>query len=88
MKIKVDRKLAASSGVKKGIFDRLCTQMSTIGQKVCSKYCCLLFLCNRTAAFAEWKFATEKHVVALRLMFLFLLVKLDVGYIMFYLILP
>ncbi|XP_042560378.1 origin recognition complex subunit 6 isoform X2 [Clupea harengus] len=41
MKIKVDRKLAASSGVKKGIFDRLCTQMSTIGQKVCSEAACL-----------------------------------------------
>ncbi|KAG5270580.1 hypothetical protein AALO_G00194270 [Alosa alosa] len=37
MKIKVDRKLATSSGVKKGIFDRLCSQLQTIGQQVYSK---------------------------------------------------
>ncbi|XP_062405306.1 origin recognition complex subunit 6 isoform X2 [Sardina pilchardus] len=37
MKIKVDRKLATSSGVKKGVFDRLCSQLQAIGQQVCSK---------------------------------------------------
>lgn len=41
MKIKVDRKLAASSGVKKSIFDRLCSQLHTIGQQVCSETSCL-----------------------------------------------
>ncbi|XP_063045151.1 origin recognition complex subunit 6 isoform X2 [Engraulis encrasicolus] len=37
MKIKVDRKLTGASGVKKGIFDRLCTQLHTIGQRICSE---------------------------------------------------
>uniref|UniRef100_A0A8C7D2L3 Origin recognition complex, subunit 6 n=1 Tax=Oncorhynchus kisutch TaxID=8019 RepID=A0A8C7D2L3_ONCKI len=37
LKIKVDRKLLASSGAKKGIFDRLCTQLQKLGQDICSK---------------------------------------------------
>uniref|UniRef100_A0A8C7NFE5 Origin recognition complex subunit 6 n=1 Tax=Oncorhynchus mykiss TaxID=8022 RepID=A0A8C7NFE5_ONCMY len=37
LKIKVDRKLLASSGAKKGIFDRLCTQFQKLGQDICSK---------------------------------------------------
>ncbi|KAG1964203.1 origin recognition complex subunit [Pimephales promelas] len=37
MKIKTDRKLASSSGAKKGIFDRLCTQFQKFGQEICSK---------------------------------------------------
>ncbi|XP_077085250.1 origin recognition complex subunit 6 [Siphateles boraxobius] len=35
MKIKTDRKLASSSGAKKGIFDRLCTQFQKFGQEIC-----------------------------------------------------
>ncbi|KAI1890202.1 hypothetical protein AGOR_G00171250 [Albula goreensis] len=37
MKIKVDKKLAASSGAKRAIFDRLCAQLQKHGQEVCSK---------------------------------------------------
>ncbi|XP_069757795.1 origin recognition complex subunit 6 [Narcine bancroftii] len=38
LKMKADKtKLAASSGVKKTIFDRLCSQMETIGKVVCSE---------------------------------------------------
>ncbi|KAM6977848.1 origin recognition complex subunit 6 [Aplochiton taeniatus] len=38
LKIKLDaRKLAASSGVRKSIFDRLCTQMQTLGQDICTE---------------------------------------------------
>ncbi|KAJ8340133.1 hypothetical protein SKAU_G00347660 [Synaphobranchus kaupii] len=37
MKIKVDRKMAASTGAKRGIFDRLCTQLQKLGQDVCSE---------------------------------------------------
>ncbi|KAJ8417721.1 hypothetical protein AAFF_G00225640 [Aldrovandia affinis] len=37
MKIKVDKKLASSSGAKRGIFDRLCSQLQKLGQEVCSK---------------------------------------------------
>ncbi|XP_064193267.1 origin recognition complex subunit 6 [Anguilla rostrata] len=35
MKIKVNKKMAASSGAKRGIFDRLCTQLQKLGQEVC-----------------------------------------------------
>ncbi|XP_056317939.1 origin recognition complex subunit 6 [Danio aesculapii] len=34
MKIKTDRKLASSSGAKKGIFDRLCAQFQKFGQEI------------------------------------------------------
>ncbi|KAG1964206.1 origin recognition complex subunit [Pimephales promelas] len=37
MKIKTDRKLASSSGAKKGIFDRLCTQFQKFGQEICKE---------------------------------------------------
>ncbi|MBN3272422.1 ORC6 protein, partial [Polyodon spathula] len=38
MKIKVDKtKLTATSGAKKGIFDRLCTQLEKFGQQICSE---------------------------------------------------
>ncbi|KAJ8247287.1 hypothetical protein GJAV_G00244570 [Gymnothorax javanicus] len=37
MKIKVDRKMAASSGAKKAIFDRLCAQLQKLGQEFCSE---------------------------------------------------
>ncbi|XP_028812718.1 origin recognition complex subunit 6 [Denticeps clupeoides] len=36
MKIKVEKKLAAASGAKKGIFDRLCSQLQSLGQQICS----------------------------------------------------
>lgn len=35
LKMKVDRKLALSSGAKKSIFDRLCTQLLRLGQDIC-----------------------------------------------------
>ncbi|XP_051884504.1 origin recognition complex subunit 6 isoform X2 [Pristis pectinata] len=38
LKIKVDKaKLVASSGVKKTVFDRLCSQMETFGKVVCNE---------------------------------------------------
>uniref|UniRef100_A0A8C1VY72 Origin recognition complex subunit 6 n=1 Tax=Cyprinus carpio TaxID=7962 RepID=A0A8C1VY72_CYPCA len=37
MKIRTDRKLASSSGAKKGIFDRLCTQFQKFGQEICNE---------------------------------------------------
>ncbi|XP_067854039.1 origin recognition complex subunit 6 isoform X2 [Heptranchias perlo] len=38
LKIKIDKtKLVASSGVKKTIFDRLCTQMEMFGQRICNE---------------------------------------------------
>ncbi|XP_048886301.1 origin recognition complex subunit 6 [Brienomyrus brachyistius] len=37
MKIKVDRKLASSSGAKKGMLDRLCVQLQKFGQEICSE---------------------------------------------------
>ncbi|XP_023673525.2 origin recognition complex subunit 6 [Paramormyrops kingsleyae] len=37
MKIKVDRKLAASSGAKKGMLDRLCVQFQKFAQEICSE---------------------------------------------------
>ncbi|XP_020344786.1 origin recognition complex subunit 6 [Oncorhynchus kisutch] len=37
LKIKVDRKLVTSSGAKKGIFDRLCTQLQKLGQDICKE---------------------------------------------------
>uniref|UniRef100_A0A4W5MF31 Origin recognition complex subunit 6 n=1 Tax=Hucho hucho TaxID=62062 RepID=A0A4W5MF31_9TELE len=37
LKIKVDRKLVASSGAKRGIFDRLCTQLQKLGQDICKE---------------------------------------------------
>ncbi|KAM4602776.1 origin recognition complex subunit 6 [Polymixia lowei] len=37
LKIKVDKKLAASSGAKKGIFDRLCVQLQRLGQDICKE---------------------------------------------------
>ncbi|KAJ8271405.1 hypothetical protein COCON_G00102640 [Conger conger] len=37
MKIKVDKKMAASSGAKRGIFDRLCAQLQKLGQDACSE---------------------------------------------------
>ncbi|XP_078066945.1 origin recognition complex subunit 6 isoform X1 [Mustelus asterias] len=38
LKIKIEKsKLAASSGVKKTIFDRLCSQMEMFGQLICSE---------------------------------------------------
>uniref|UniRef100_A0A4W5M437 Origin recognition complex subunit 6 n=1 Tax=Hucho hucho TaxID=62062 RepID=A0A4W5M437_9TELE len=37
LKIKVDRKLLALSGAKKGLFDRLCTQLQKLGQDVCKE---------------------------------------------------
>lgn len=37
MKIRTDRKLASSSGVKKGIFDRLCMQFQKFGQEICKE---------------------------------------------------
>ncbi|XP_053348970.1 origin recognition complex subunit 6 [Clarias gariepinus] len=36
MKIRVDKKLASSSGTKKAVFDRLCAQLLKIGQDICS----------------------------------------------------
>ncbi|XP_022521681.2 origin recognition complex subunit 6 [Astyanax mexicanus] len=36
MKIRADKKLASSSGAKKGIFDRLCSQLQKFGQEICS----------------------------------------------------
>uniref|UniRef100_A0A8C2IJB8 Origin recognition complex subunit 6 n=1 Tax=Cyprinus carpio TaxID=7962 RepID=A0A8C2IJB8_CYPCA len=36
MKIRADRKLASSSGAKKGIFDRLWTQFQKFGQEICN----------------------------------------------------
>ncbi|XP_030622768.1 origin recognition complex subunit 6 [Chanos chanos] len=35
MKIRVDKKLASSSGAKKSIFDRLCAQLNSLGQDIC-----------------------------------------------------
>ncbi|XP_036399100.1 origin recognition complex subunit 6 [Megalops cyprinoides] len=37
LKIKVDKKLTASSGAKKGIFDRLCAQLLKMGQEICNE---------------------------------------------------
>lgn len=37
MKIRTDRKLASSSGAKKGIFDRLCAQFQKLGQEICKE---------------------------------------------------
>ncbi|XP_051972613.1 origin recognition complex subunit 6-like [Xyrauchen texanus] len=37
MKIRTDRKLASSSGAKKGIFDRLSTQFQKFGQEICNE---------------------------------------------------
>ncbi|XP_006012150.1 origin recognition complex subunit 6 [Latimeria chalumnae] len=38
MKMKADKgKLVAASGVKRSIFDRLCTQMEKFGQQICSE---------------------------------------------------
>lgn len=37
MKIRTDRKLASSSGAKKGIFDRLCAQFQKFGQEICNE---------------------------------------------------
>ncbi|KAA0723533.1 Origin recognition complex subunit 6 [Triplophysa tibetana] len=37
MKMRTDRKLASSSGAKKGIFDRLCTQFQKFGQEICKE---------------------------------------------------
>ncbi|KAL4613613.1 origin recognition complex subunit 6 isoform X1 [Arapaima gigas] len=37
MKIKVDRKLAAASGAKKAMVDRLCAQLQKFGQEICSE---------------------------------------------------
>lgn len=37
LKMKVDRKLALSSGAKKGIFDRLCSQLLRLGQDICKQ---------------------------------------------------
>lgn len=37
LKMKVDRKLALSSGAKKSIFDRLCTQLLRLGQDICKE---------------------------------------------------
>ncbi|XP_026884093.2 origin recognition complex subunit 6 isoform X1 [Electrophorus electricus] len=37
MKIRVDKKLASSSGTKKAIFDRLCSQLLNFGQEICSE---------------------------------------------------
>ncbi|TRY56717.1 hypothetical protein DNTS_012981 [Danionella cerebrum] len=37
MKIRTDRKLASSSGAKKGIFDRLCAQFQKFGQEICKE---------------------------------------------------
>ncbi|KAI4899873.1 hypothetical protein NFI96_012072 [Prochilodus magdalenae] len=37
MKIRADKKLASSSGAKKGIFDRLCSQLQKFGQEICSE---------------------------------------------------
>ncbi|XP_036439917.1 origin recognition complex subunit 6 [Colossoma macropomum] len=37
MKIRADKKLASSSGAKKGIFDRLCAQLQKFGQEICSE---------------------------------------------------
>ncbi|MCI4392992.1 hypothetical protein PGIGA_G00152260 [Pangasianodon gigas] len=36
MKIRVDKKLASSSGTKKAVFDRLCAQLLKFGQEICS----------------------------------------------------
>ncbi|XP_047668923.1 origin recognition complex subunit 6 isoform X2 [Tachysurus fulvidraco] len=36
MKIRVDKKLASSSGTKKAVFDRLCVQLLKFGQEICS----------------------------------------------------
>ncbi|XP_017579743.1 origin recognition complex subunit 6 [Pygocentrus nattereri] len=37
MKIRADKKLASSSGAKKGVFDRLCSQLQKFGQEICSE---------------------------------------------------
>ncbi|XP_071782255.1 origin recognition complex subunit 6 [Centroberyx gerrardi] len=37
LKIKVDKKLAASSGAKKSIFDRLVVQLQKLGQAICKE---------------------------------------------------
>ncbi|XP_017314689.1 origin recognition complex subunit 6 isoform X2 [Ictalurus punctatus] len=36
LKIRVDKKLASSSGTKKTVFDRLCVQLLKFGQEICS----------------------------------------------------
>ncbi|XP_043101190.1 origin recognition complex subunit 6 isoform X2 [Puntigrus tetrazona] len=37
MKLRTDRKLASSSGAKKGVFDRLCAQFQKFGQEICNE---------------------------------------------------
>ncbi|XP_062846030.1 origin recognition complex subunit 6 [Trichomycterus rosablanca] len=37
MKIRVDKKLASSSGTKKSVFDRLCAQLQKFGQEICNE---------------------------------------------------
>ncbi|KAF7688113.1 origin recognition complex subunit 6 [Silurus meridionalis] len=37
LKIRVDKKLASSSGTKKAVFDRLCAQLLKLGQEICIK---------------------------------------------------